>query len=730
MRRLVIAGFAGLLVAGCGRPAKTVDEGSGLSDMLPRYLTRIAAEQWRRRAAAVSAIQTAEQVAERQTQVRPRLAAALGGFPEVKTPLRAKVTGTLARKGYRIEKVVFESLPGFYVTANAYVPEGRPPYPAVLIAAGHGWGGKALSSSQQVGASLALKGILGLAYDPVGQGERQEYFDAEQGKSLAGRGPTNEHMLADWQCRLTGSGYARYEIWDGVRAVDYLIERGDVDAKRIGVTGNSGGGTQAAYLAAVEPRLAAVNSVCYMTNWETLWTGPGPQDAEQSPTGFVAAGLDFGDLVMAYAPRPFLMTAGKLDYFPVEGARATAAETGRLYRILGKPEAFRLVESEGPHGYLKSRREETYRFMQKWLNGKEDGWTEPDVAVEADETLWATATGQVATSLRGATVQRLNREAAERLHAARKLAAAGVEEGRKVIAQRLGIDVSKPRAAPAGTRRSEERREGYRMETVRFESEAGITVAAVVLTPEKGPARKPAVLFLNPGGKTAGMNAGDGREEWHRWDAESLARAGYVVMAADLRGWGESAPKHNMNPGSSGYSIEYQTAARALLVGKTMAGMQTWDALRAFDYLASRELVDPQRIAIFGKGDGGVIALYAAALEPRVAKVLAEGALVSYLSVARERFHERLERILAPGVLSDFDLPDVAAWIAPRPVWIASPVRPNQTAARLEDVEREYAVARQAFERARRPGHFRMMQRLQGVTLEKNYNAWLREAMQ
>jgi pimeloyl-ACP methyl ester carboxylesterase len=202
------------------------------------------------------------------------------------------------------------------------------------------------------------------------------------------------------------------------------------------------------------------------------------------------------------------------------------------------------------------------------------------------------------------------------------------------------------------------------------------------------------------------------------------------VMVPDLRGWGESAPRHNMNPGSSGYSIEYQTAMRALLVGKTMAGMHVLDALRAFDVLASRTEVDPRRIAIFGKGDGGAIGLYAAALEPRVAKVLAEGALASYLSVAQQKFHERLERILIPGVLGDFDLPDVVALIATRPVWIASPVRPNQTAALLGDVVRQYEVARLAFERAKRPAHFRILQRLQGVTLEKNYNSWLREDMQ
>jgi cephalosporin-C deacetylase-like acetyl esterase len=154
-------------------------------------------------------------------------------------------------------------------------------------------------------------------------------------------------------------------------------------------------------------------------------------------------------------------------------------------------------------------------------------------------------------------------------------------------------------------------------------------------------------------------------------------RAGNVVLAIDPRGWGEGAGA----PGPrGGYSKSYQTAMRALLVGKTTACMQTGDVLRAFDYLNSRHDVDSKRIAIAGKGNGGVLALYAAALEPRIAKIACVAAPESYMQIVKARTHEGIMDIVVPGVLRDFDLPDVAASLKPRTVWTARDDKPDYTA--------------------------------------------------
>ena len=401
--------------------AQALDVTSGLQGMVDRYLTGIAKQYWTARAERVARIRTPAGVKERQAYIRAKLLEEIGGFPE-KTPLNARITGTLEREGYRVEKLIFESQPRYYVTANVYVPTtGKRPYAAVLGTAGHSGEGKAAEIYQRAWIGLAKRGFLVLAYDPPGQGERLQYLNAD-GKSPFNPGGTGEHTMAGRQCLLTGTNIARYMIWDGIRAFDYLLTRPDVDPKRIAVAGNSGGGTQSSYLAAFEPRLAAAAPSCYITSWEKLWSGPGPQDAEQDFAGFLADGLDFPDFLIAFAPKPIHMATAIKDFFPIDGARATYAEARRVFGVLGAADRAGYFEYDDTHGWSKPRREATYRWFEKWLHGREDSGAEPEFKVEVPKDLNCTPTGQVATSLKGETVQSLNRALAERLYPQRAAA--------------------------------------------------------------------------------------------------------------------------------------------------------------------------------------------------------------------------------------------------------------------------------------------------------------------
>ncbi len=691
----------------------------GLGRMLHEYLTQIAKRQWEERTRRVSQIRTPKELEERQAFIRTKVLEELGGFPTEKAPLNPRVTLTLKREGYLVENLIYESFPNYFVTANVYVPVGaKAPYPAVIITAGHSANGKAFY--QQVPIALAKRGILAMAFDPMGQGERLEYYDPDLGRSRVGAA-VPEHNMAGLQCLLTGTNFARYEIWDGIRALDYLLTRKDVDPKRIGVAGNSGGGTQAAYLAMVEPRLAVAAPSCYMTSWEALWSGPGPQDAEQVFTRFLKDGLDFGDFAIAYAPRPFEILAGMRDFFPIDGARATAAEARRTYGILGKADQAGFFEYDDPHGWSKPRREATYRWMEQWLTGRDDQGTEPSSELEPDANLNCTPTGQVSTSLGGETVRSLNLAMAERIYPQRTATKEkDPQKLRSTIAARIGvsIDLSGNRAAPPHTEHGAISRDGYRIEKIALETEKGIAVPALVSVPATGGGKKPAVLFVDSAGKSSRRGAGD---------PLSLAEGGYIVLAVDPRGWGESAPEHPKTPGSEGYPIDYQTAMRALLVGKTWVGMQVDDLLRSFDYLASRPDVDPKRIAVFGKGNGGVLALYAAALEPRVEKVVCERAVLSYMSIVRAKLHENMIGIVVPGVLHDFDLPDVAFAIAPRTLWIVDPRTPTGGKVASGDAAAEYGVTAQAFRTLNRAESFRIVPDRPAVwTFEKVYGDWMR----
>lgn len=184
------------------------------------------------------------------------------------------MVGTLDRGDYRVEKIVFESRPAFFVTANLYLPKsGRPPYPAILFPLGHERGAKAHQAWQRCLAGLARRGFAALAWDPLGQGERIQMYDEDLHDSKL-RGSTVEHTVIGMQCLLTGTHLAQYTIWDGIRALDYLLSRPEVDARRVGCTGNSGGGTHTAYLAGLDNRIQVAAPSCYITSWQRMWPQP------------------------------------------------------------------------------------------------------------------------------------------------------------------------------------------------------------------------------------------------------------------------------------------------------------------------------------------------------------------------------------------------------------------------------------------------------------------------
>src|SRR5215471_12980777 len=187
---------------------------------LPAYLRAQANALLDERELKVSKISTLADLKARQQYVRERLRSYLGDLPE-RTPLNPRVIGTLDRGDYRIEKIIFESRPGFYVTANLYLPKtGSPPYPAILYPLGHERGAKAHQAWQRTLASLARRGFVGLAWDPVGQGERVQMYDEDWRDSKV-QASTTEHTILGAQCLLTGAHIAQYTIWDGIRALDY-----------------------------------------------------------------------------------------------------------------------------------------------------------------------------------------------------------------------------------------------------------------------------------------------------------------------------------------------------------------------------------------------------------------------------------------------------------------------------------------------------------------------------
>jgi cephalosporin-C deacetylase-like acetyl esterase len=681
--------------------AEALDFLHGLSEyeqirrMLPEYMEREAQSLISSRQRSLD-ISTPDALARRRARVRERILHAIGGLPD-RTPLNARTVETLQRDGYRIEKVIFESQPHFYVTANLYLPAtGDAPHPAVLYPLGHELGGKSNPTWQQMLITLARRGYVALTWDPLGQGERVQIYDDDlRGSKL--RSSTTEHTIQGTQCLLTGEHVARYTIWDGIRALDYLLSRKEVDPARIAVTGNSGGGTHSAYLAALDDRIKIAAPSCYITSWHWMMKTLGPQDAEQVFPGWLADGLDYPDFIYAAGSKPYLMLSAIRDFFPIDGARETFREA--------KPYAnLSMFEADDGHGYSQPRRLAAYDWISRFLRDREDTAPETLVAPESAETLFSTPTGQVATSLGGETVFSLNRARADRLRQNRLQPTDSASlpswqsKVRRAAITRSGFQ---PASGPfSSTPYGSLRREGYRIDKLTYESEPGILIAALLYIPESGPARRPAVILVDGEGKSTSASA---------TAAEELARSGVIVLSVDLRGMGETRITPDLNDSEFyRYFGDYEDGMTAMLMNRTLPGMRARDILRGLDLLAARDDVDPDRLSGIGRNTAAVPLLYAAVFDNRLRSIALEGMLLSYDAVVTTRIHKFVFEQIVPSALVDFDLPDLAAALAPRTVWISDSTTPAGASVTQAEVAHAYSSTVRAFQLAGAAGALRI----------------------
>ncbi len=633
---------------------------------------------------AIGALGTPADVERFKAATRAKLLAALGPFPE-RTPLNAKLTGVLERDGYAVEKILFESRPRYYVTANAYVPRRhKGPFPAVLCPVGH-WGqGKAYEDYQRLAIYLARRGFLVLVYDLPGQGERQIYYDSVLGKSLIDPGTseyyvTVEHGTAVGQTTLVSGNLGGYLIWDGIRALDYLSERKDVDHERIACTGTSGGGVQTEMLSAIDERIKVSIPVSY---------GGCAADHPDNET------LTMTDVDLLIAPRPLLMMNATGDSRSgVIGKQKRHNMIARVYQLLGAGDRTQFLIGEGRHGYLQNLREAAYRWLSRWLRPSEPepaSYEEPSTAIESEADLAATETGQVRTALGGESILSVNRAAAASLRAKPRTSdrsGAWKQQLRKEITARLRLPDER---APLNAQVLDRIDKGsYFLEKLVYYSEPEIYIPALLFLPKKqGPS--PAVLFVNEAGKSA-----DGAPENY---LEPLVKAGYVVLAIDPRGMGETAPPTEAPYNRRDYrgfsqDSEVDLFYGALRAGRTILGLRVLDVLRGVDYLETRPEADRKRLSVIGHGAGGLFALYAAALDERIRSAACTRMLVTYSAILDSDLYRHRYSGFAPRALEAFDLPDVAALAAPRPLLILNPVDQLQERAALEKARTSYGPA-------------------------------------
>jgi len=569
-----------------------------------------------------------------RTALRTNLAKSWGGWPKQPAPLNPKKLGELQRDGYRVEKIIFQTFPGVWMTANAYVPDKAGRLAAVLCVHGHWRGAKQDPVVQSRCIGLAKLGFFVLVVDAFGAGERG------LSKNL---GEYHGEMVAATLFPV-GLPLSGLQVYENMRAVDYLLTRPEVDGARLGITGASGGGNQTMYAGAFDERFKAVVPVCSVGNYQA-YLGAACCMCEVVP-GALRFTEEWGLLAMV-APRALMVVSATKDahQFSVGEAKKSLALAEPVFALHGRAANVRHAIFESPHAYNQPMREAMYGWMTKHLKGEGDGSPipEPEIKTEDPETLrcfpgqtrpddWLTipkfalVAGNVALMERSPSVANFGMSKPKLLDSLQSDILGGLPKfGGVIKASGFGqIFVPESRLM------------------VGVEAERGLSFAGTF-----------AVIDLG------GPNYG---EEWsNAFKGENLRRVWLGLRNVGVDG----NPRDRI-----GRAPDHNTAEWSMWLGRPLLGQWVVDIRRGLDALNMKEGGD---LTVVGIGPAGVVALCAAALDPRITRVVTVGSLTSYLTDVP--YEGQRLGIMAPGIVRDVgDIPHIAALIAPRKLVIAGGV--------------------------------------------------------
>lgn len=614
------------------------------------------------------AIVTKGQLESRNREMREKLLASLGGLPSSDTPLDPQLTGTVRGDGFRIENIIFQSRPHHYVTANLYVPDGTGvPRGAVLFVCGHHELAKHHEEYQTVCQYLVKVGLVVLSFDPLGQGERFGYYEPAIGKPTVDWG-TAEHDHVGSQCWPLGDSLARYFVHDAMRAVDYLCTRPEVDAAKIGITGNSGGGLQTAMMMVCDPRIAAAAPATFIMNRESYLFSGQAQDAEQIWPGMTAWGFDHEDLLLALAPRPVLVLAVTYDFFPIEGTRRTVERARRFWEMYGKQEHIGLVEDCSTHKYTKQLAQAAAVFFAKHLldGEQEKGASHSKAAVSALEikpfapsSLWCTQSGQVREQFPDTrfvyeeNVSRLAECEAQREDLA--------EEKRKAAAiawLRLKVTTGRDSCELNPRLETTARLDELLVQSWVWWSQKGVFNHAYLFRDDTlSDGAAPITIAIWDGG-TGSV------QPHHDWIRETC-RQGRAAMVLDVTGTGALTPNAiSSYPLLKRYGTIHKFVADLIWLDDSLAAMRVYDVLRALDMAELLAGTHGRDIRLYAHGRYSLYAQLARALDARASRLDVVNGMESVGQWVRSRHYDPHDRmsLIMPGMLRHFDLPDLARW--------------------------------------------------------------------
>jgi dienelactone hydrolase len=559
-----------------------------------------------------AAVATEADLLKLQAETRAKALGLIGGLPAERTPLHARVTGAVPMDGYRIEKLLFESQPGLFVTALVYLPDGAGPKPAVLLPCGHSAVGKAFANYQEIGGRLAKRGYVVLSWDPVGQGERSQFWDAARGRSRYNL-VCGEHAVLGNLATLAGTSLVRYEVWDGMRALDYLLTRPEVDPRRLSITGTSGGGFQSTWIGALDERIGVVAPSCFVTALpmrmaNRIFEDP-DSDPEQDPPGLVSEGIDHPGLLLLAYPRAVHVASAVKDFVPIEGARRTIRELRALYGRFGHADRVGFAQGYHEHRYSAENQEQAFAFLDRF-NGLPARAGLPAVKVLPPERLRVTASGQVRVDLGGRSLVDVIRDDS---HVPRGTPPQGLRQRYQAAGH---ADV---RGTPVVWERAGDSRIGdVSIDRYRVRHSGELTLLLLHVH-RAGPAAR-TLLDVSLSGKA-------GPADWP-WITRRLA-AGDAVVSFDLRGTGEDRMRYRAaSIDDPAIAPADEAAAYADPLSGVLANHVYNSLLTGRPYLleavedvevaarVAREALGAKRLAIAGRGDAGLLAVVASEALP------------------------------------------------------------------------------------------------------------------
>ncbi|MCW5965496.1 MAG: acetylxylan esterase [Bryobacterales bacterium] len=643
---------------------------------LPEFLGRLAKEAYDRRNRDLEKLVTPETIVERQQWVTNTFWELVGGMP-VRTPLNARVTGQLERRGYRLEKVIYESQPNFLISGNLYLPtEGTPPYPGVLFQMGHSANGKAYVQYQRCCQSLARLGYVVLGFDPMGQGERT-YYPGPQ-PFLTRLDADEEHTRPGRQMLLKGDTSTRLQTWDSVRSLDLLASHPLVDPSRLASTGQSGGGTNTMLLAAVDSRLTAAALSCPNTENVAIadFNSPGStDDAEQNLVASAPVGFDRWDLLYPFAPKPLLIAVSERDFFGTYSPRYISngleefRKLEKIYQVMGQPERIRWRSTPLPHGLSLDMRMMIYHWLERWMQANPREITEePETHPEPDDQLFVSPRGSLVVDFGSETPFSINHKRT-------------VPKTPTDLATLIGADP--PFNRGTFTKLGDAQYQATTIDVVEFQSAPEVWVPAWIFQPRKADPAKPLLVVLHPSGRLG----------WRENDLyDELASAGCVVCAPDFRNQGDLRPEfgRGVRGHADLHNSEEHYAWSSLILGKPLLGQRVTDLLAVLQGLRARPELARRRVVIAALGFTTVPAIFTAAIDRGVHGLYLAGGLLSFDTLCAAENYTHPFGNFVPRLLHHTDLPLLAVSSSSTVVTVAGAVDGGGNDVRTDVVRQVY----------------------------------------